>query len=309
MTEQIDFSNCKIILGRAYNGANGKKIAVEYNGSQYMLKFPPSGENKPTELSYTNSCISEHVASSIFNMLGISAQETMLGTYKVGEKMKVVCACKDFTADGKRLFDFCSIKNTILDSDSNGSGTELADILDTIEKQRYVSPDLLTEHFWNVFVIDAMLGNFDRHNGNWGFLFDERTGEASIAPIYDCGSCLLPQADEKIIEQVLANADALNARVYQYPTSAIKHGGKKINYYDFIMANENTGCSEAVKRIVQRIDIEQISNFLDGTPYISERQKEFYKYYISSRLEKILQPAFELSMSDQKITMQQSPCF
>ena len=97
--------------------------------------------------------------------------------------------------------------------------------------------------------------------------------------------------------------------LFQYFKIKLKSGHPKINYYDFIMANENTGCSEAVKRIVQRIDIEQISNFLDGTPYISERQKEFYKYYISSRLEKILQPAFELSMSDQKITMQQSPCF
>ena len=56
-----DFTNCPIVPGRAYNGANGSKIAVEYNGEIYMLKFPPSGERKPTKLSYTNSCISEHL--------------------------------------------------------------------------------------------------------------------------------------------------------------------------------------------------------------------------------------------------------
>ena len=110
----IDFTNCRIVPGRAYNGANGSKIAVEYNGEIYMLKFPPSGQNKPTYLSYTNSCISEHIASSIINMLGIQAQKTMPGTYLVKGKEKVVCACKDFTIGGKRLFDFCSIKNTIL---------------------------------------------------------------------------------------------------------------------------------------------------------------------------------------------------
>lgn len=93
MTGTIDFTNCKKILGRAYNGANGKKIAVEYNGREYMLKFPPSGATKPTGLSYTNSCISEHIASSIFNMVGIKAQETLLGTYEVSGKVKVVCAC------------------------------------------------------------------------------------------------------------------------------------------------------------------------------------------------------------------------
>lgn len=147
MTGTIDFTNCKKILGRAYNGANGKKIAVEYNGREYMLKFPPSGAAKPTELSYTNSCISEHIASSIFNMVGIKAQETLLGTYEVSGKVKVVCACRDFTEKGYRLFDFCSIKNTILDSESGGSGTELADIMDTIEKQQYVEPSLLMQHF------------------------------------------------------------------------------------------------------------------------------------------------------------------
>ncbi len=57
-----DFTHCKRLLGNAYAGANGKKIGIEYEGEQYMLKFPPSGENKRTELSYTNSCLSEHIA-------------------------------------------------------------------------------------------------------------------------------------------------------------------------------------------------------------------------------------------------------
>lgn len=147
MNQKIDFTNCPRVLDRAFNGANGKKIAVEYNGRPYMLKFPPSGNGKPTELSYTNSCVSEHIASSIFNMLGIKAQETMLGTFSVNEKEKIVCACLDFTEDGKKFYDFCSIKNTVLDSDSNGSGTELEDILETIEKQQYVDPIVLKEHF------------------------------------------------------------------------------------------------------------------------------------------------------------------
>lgn len=88
MTKNIDFTNCPRLFDRAYNGANGKKIAVEYQGRPYMLKFPPSGDGKPTELSYTNSCISEHIASSIFNMLGVKAQETVLGTFTVNGKEK-----------------------------------------------------------------------------------------------------------------------------------------------------------------------------------------------------------------------------
>ena len=290
MRNKIDFTNCKRIIGRAYNGANGKKIAVEYEGERYMLKFPPSGNKKPTELSYTNSSISEHIASSIFNMIGINSQETLLGTFNVNGKVKIVCACKDFTDKNKTLYDFCSIKNTVIDSEHNGTGTELADVLETIEKQQFVNPKELLEHFWNVFVIDALLGNFDRHNGNWGFLFNEETQSSEIAPVFDCGSCLLPQADGKIMKAVLENEDELNARIFQFPTSAIKLNDKKINYYDFISSTENIDCNNAILRILPKVDIEKINSFIDDTPYISDLQKEFYKTYIKARYEKVLLP-------------------
>ena len=293
MTDRIDFTSCRRLLGKAYNGANGKKIAVEYDGRQYMLKFPPSGVQKPTDLSYTNSCISEHLGSSIFNMLGISAQYTLLGVFTVNGKEKVVCACGDFTADGKTLYDFCSVKNTVIDSEHGGSGTELSDILESIEKQQFVNPEKLLEHFWNVFVVDALLGNFDRHNGNWGFLYDSKTDTAEIAPIFDCGSCLLPPADEKVMRNVLNNEDELNARIYRFPTSAVKLDGQKINYYDFLMSGEYDDCDEAIVRIVPRIDMEKIEQLINETPYITDLQKDFYKAYINARYEKILLPAYE----------------
>ena len=179
--------------------------------------------------------------------------------------------------------------------------TELEDILDTIEKQQYVSPEALTKHFWDMFVVDALLGNFDRHNGNWGFLFNEFTGESGLAPVYDCGSCLLPQDDEKIMREVLTNEDALHARIYQFPTSAIRQYDRKINYRDFLMKAEYEGCNEAVRRIVPRIDMNVISEFLDETPYLSDLQKAFYNHYIKARFDLILAPAFDMAVSLKQI--------
>ena len=290
----IDFTHCRVVPGRAYNGANGSKIAVEYQGAIYMLKFPPSGQGKPTNLSYTNGCVSEHLASSIFRILGISAQETMLGTFTVRGKEKIVCACKDFAIGGKRLFDFCSIKNTILDSDSNGSGTELSDVMDTIQKQQYISPADLTAFFWEMFIGDALLGNFDRHNGNWGFLYDEMTEQTEIAPIFDCGSCLLPQADDAVMKKLLTDKTELHARIFQFPTSAIKLCGKKINYYDFIHGVQNQDCNTALRNVLPRIDLTKIDAFIDHTEGITEFQKDFYKTYISARYDLILLPAYKL---------------
>ena len=284
MTEAIDFTQCERLPGRAYNGANGKKIAVCYDGDVWLLKFPPSAADTPTALSYTNSCLSEHLASTIANMIGLKSQETRLGTFTNG-KTKVVCACRDFTADGKLLYDFCSIKNTVIDSETNGTGTELGDVLETIELQAFVDPVMLKEHFWDMFIVDAFLGNFDRHNGNWGFLVDPATRKAEIAPAFDFGSCLLPQADDDIMRRVIEDKAERDARIYTFPASALKENGKKIGYVDFIAANREGLLAPSLSRIVPRIDLDALCAFIDDTPLLTDLQRRFYKTYLEARYE------------------------
>ena len=282
--ELVDFTNCERLPGRAYNGANGKKIAVRYDGDVWLLKFPPLAAEKPTTLSYSNSCFSEHVASTIANMIGLKSHETRLGTFTNG-KTKVVCACRDFTADGKQLYDFCSIKNTVIDSETGGTGTELDDILETIDRQSFIDPVVLRAHFWDMFVVDAFLGNFDRHNGNWGFLVDPVTRKAEIAPAFDFGSCLLPQADDDIMRRVVEDRAELDARIYNFPASALKQNGKKIGYVDFISRNHDGVLAPSLKRIVPHIDLAAISAVIDTTPYLSDLQRRFYKIYLAARYE------------------------
>ena len=284
----IDFTSCPRVPGRAYNGANGKKIAVSFEGAVWILKFPPSAADKPNDLSYSNSCISEHLGSSIFRLLGVSAQETRLGTHLNG-RTKVVCACRDFTVPGKRFYDFCSIKNTVIDSETGGHGTELSDVLTTIDLQQFVDPVLVRRRFWDMFVVDALLGNFDRHNGNWGFLVDESTVQAELAPIFDCGSCLLPQADETIMRKMLADEAELNARIYTFPGSMLKINGRKINYHDFIVAGSEQGLREALDRLLPRIRELDFAHLLAETPYLTDLQREFLRVYLNARRERIFQ--------------------
>ncbi len=289
MTEPVDFTQCERLPGRAYNGANGKKIAVRHDGDVWLLKFPPSAADRPTALSYTNSCLSEHLASTIANMIGLKSQETRLGTFTNG-KTKAVCACRDFTADGKLLYDFCSIKNTVIDSETNGTGTELDDVLETIELQAFVDPVMLKEHFWDMFIVDAFLGNFDRHNGNWGFLVDPATRKAEISPAFDFGSCLLPQADDDIMRRVIEDKAELDARIYNFPASALKQNGKKIGYVDFIAHNWDGVLAPSLSRIVPRIDLAAIAAFIDDTPYLTALQRKFYKTYLAARYEAMFEP-------------------
>ena len=287
----IDFTNLET-RKKAYGGANGSKLSVMYKGELYMLKLPMHAKKNPN-LSYTNSCTSEYLGCHIFNMFGLKAQETLLGTYKYHDKVRNVVACKDFTSPGVVVMDFASIKNQIIDSDSNGYGTELKDILDTIEQQTAVNSNVLKDHFWNMFVIDAFIGNWDRHNGNWGFLYSQEKDEMEIAPIYDCGSALFPQIDEELIKKIISNKAEMNARVFDVPTSAILLEGKRINYHKFITSGQSKDCIEAVKRILPRIDLTKINELIDSTEQLSELQKEFLKKILKLRKELILEAAIQ----------------
>lgn len=278
---------------KTYTGANGSKIAVMYNDELYMLKFPvPPSRNK--EMSYTNGCVSEYLGSHIFEIIGIPVQETLLGTFMKNGREKVVVACRDFTTDDTVLQDFASLKNTIIDSEHNGYGTELSDILTAIEEQQSIDPAELKKHFWNIFIVDALIGNWDRHNGNWGFLYNRRTDEITLAPIYDCGSCLYPQADETIMEATLNDPAERDLRIFQSPLSGIKIDGKKINYFDFISSLQNKDCNAALKRIVPKINMQKIYTLIDETPFITELQKKFYKTMLAERKEKILDKSLQL---------------
>lgn len=283
-----DFSSARVNPLRWYGGANGNKISIDYEGKTYMLKFPPKASANP-DMSYSNSCFSEYIACHIFQSLGIDAQETLLGRY--GDKITV--ACRDLSVDGFELKEFALLKNTIIDSSENGYGTELEDVLNAIGEQQVIDPAQLEAFFWDMFVADALLGNFDRHNGNWGFLINQTSGQVKIAPVFDCGSCLYPQIQEDAMEWVLGNEEEIERRIYTFPTSALKQNGKKINYAQFLLSTELDGCIRALKKIGSRIDMEKIEGIIDGTPYISEIHKRFLKTMISKRKQEIIDKALE----------------
>ena len=293
----IDFTQCEQ-LKKGYAGANGNKISVRYNGSIYMLKFPSGGrENK--DMHYTNWCISEYLGCHIFELAGIPVQETLLGTFFDGKKEKLVVACKDMTSVGIVLQDFASIKNQSVTSERNGYGTELQDILYTFDDQMAVDPEGLRKFFWDMFVVDALIGNWDRHNGNWGFLYNQLTDEMMIAPVYDCGSSLYPQADEEIMRLVLSDAGERGTRIYNRPISAIKVNDKKINYYDYISGMENEDLNKALLRVMPRINENAIISLVDDTPTLSDLQRDFYKTMLLERKHIILDKAY-MKLTDKK---------
>lgn len=272
----IDFSNATEEFNN-YKGSEKKKTLI-YNGKKYLVKFPDPIREKNKNISYINNAFSEYIGSNIFKMIGFETQNTILGKYNYNGKEKIVCACEDFTSDDSELFEFEGL--ALSTNPDKKIDTELSDIIDVIEECKMINSSETKLKFWKMFVVDALIGNTDRHNGNWGFLVNKKTKQITFAPIYDCGSCLNPMIEDKEIES-LSDTELKNLAINCY--SCLKEDGKKINYMVYIKSMKNENCNDAVKEIFHQININQIKEFIDEISYISEERKAFYLNIIKQR--------------------------
>ena len=281
----IDFTNA-IEEFNNYKGSEKKKTLI-YNNKKYLVKFPDPIREKNKNISYINNAFSEYLGSNIFKMAGFKTQNTILGKYEYNGKEKIVCACEDFTDQEHVLYEF---ENLALSTNPDKKiETEINDIIEVIEESKMINKEETKEKFWDMFIIDSLIGNTDRHNGNWGFLLNKNTGNAEFSPIYDCGSCLNPMLeDEKIMK--INETELKNLAINCY--SCIKENGKKINYMTYINKMENKDCNNAIKRVFTKINIEEIKKFIDNIECISNVRKEFYKKIIEQRY-KILSKVYK----------------
>lgn len=272
----INFTNCKEELNN-YKGSEKKKTLI-YDGKKYLVKFPDPIREKNKNISYINNAFSEYIGSNIFKMVGFPTQNTIIGVYKYNEKEKIVCACEDFTNSNKVLYEF---ENLALSTNPDKKiETELTDILNVLDENKIISIPKIKEKFWDMFVIDSLIGNTDRHNGNWGFLVDIKTNKIEFAPIYDCGSCLNPMIDDDEIKKLQDN-DIKNLAINCY--SCLKENSKKINYMTYIKECKNKECNKAILRVFKNIKIDEINKFIDEISCMSNERKEFYKKIINIR--------------------------
>lgn len=274
----IDFTNA-IEEFNNYKGSEKKKTLI-YNNKKYLVKFPDPIREKNRNISYINNAFSEYIGSNIFKIVGFKTQNTVLGKYEYNGKEKIVCACEDFTDNENVLYEFENLAlSTNLDKKIE---TELNDIMEVIKESKMIDTESTKQKFWDMFIIDSLIGNTDRHNGNWGFLLNKITGEVKFSPIYDCGSCLNPMIEDDEIRKI-NETELKNLAINCY--SCLKENGKKINYITFIKQMKNEECNNAIKRIFININMDEINKFIDTIECMSDLRKNFYKEIIAQRYE------------------------
>lgn len=306
MIDLVDFNG--YAPGAAFYGGNaGRKIGIAYNGDIWMVKYPePTRGMKGRIASYTTSPLSEYLGSHIYELLGIPVHETVLG-HREG---KLVCACRDFTtASGCKLVDFHDLKNSMPDDaaldferrPSDGQSVYLSDVLGTIYGYEPIAGvSGVVDRFWDMFVIDSLVGNSDRNNTNWGFLADGR-GSLALAPVFDNGNSFFNKRRDSQNALRLEDENLLKQDVLVgMQTCYLKDDGHRVNPVKYVMSAADERCSAAVARLAAAYDERQVYGLIDSLPeeqlgirVVSAEVKEFYKRCLSGRMERVFYPTAE----------------
>lgn len=281
----IDITGCEQIASD-FEGSE-RKFAILYNGEPYMVKEPDPVRDKNNLLSYMNNTFSEHIGCKIFEMLDIPIQETFLAEYtRYDGKKEIVVVCKDFRTSGEQLYEADKFAKSLIESNraTKPDFTEIEKIFRKVEDKLLDDEDV-EQRFWDVFVVDALIGNKDRHLGNWGFLSKDKI-HLYLAPVYDCGSSLGALVEDNRIEECLEKEGVMSSCECNI-SLRFKINKKDCTYRD-VLFNPPDKLKKSMRSIIPSIDIVEINNLVDSVEGLSKNRKEFIKKSVLMRYENIL---------------------
>jgi len=283
--------------GRKGYSGHDKKASVIYDKRRYMIKYSEKTDtgNDDLKTSYSNSPYSEYISCHIIGSIGMPVQKTLLGLYRG----KTAVACEDFMQDfpaSYQLQEFSYLENSFPEPITIDRTPYIGNVNAIFDRHPLLENfgDEARGRYWDVFVCDALTGNFDRHSGNWGYIVDLASEKIFNAPVYDCGSSLFPALAEEKMQEEMDNAEHMRNRLYVYPRAALlDEDKKKIIYHDYLLNSGNPDCDAALLRVVPKISLDAISEIINTAPGLSEVQKEFYNRVTCERYSHILMPAYE----------------
>lgn len=283
----IDITNYK----QEINNYGGSELKATYiiNGEKYMVKMPDPIRKKTLDLGYMNNQYSEYIGCHIFESVGIPVQKTMLVKLNKDGKEKIAVACKDFLNSGEELIEISNVSLSL--STEKKYKISIEDVYEIINKMSVnykLDENKLISNFWDMFVVDALIGNTDRHFGNWGFI--KKDDIISFAPVYDCGSSLHPLLSEN--EQIKLMSDSIAFKNSSYNIASVYTMNNKKIFYHEIFKNPPVDLKEAIKKIVPKIDMDKIKEIIASTEGLSKTQKEYYFKDILLRKEEILDKSY-----------------
>lgn len=291
-----------------YGGLSGDKDGILINGESWMVKYPKKDPVlKDVQISYSQSPLSEYLGSHVYQILGYPVHQTILGI----RKNHVVVACKDLCKDGEQLAEFRELKNAHNETLSEKLGVSLSptgskhcvNFNEVLIHLKY-NPTLknikgLNERFWDCIVIDGLINNNDRNNGNWGVIGSSKG--TRLCPVFDNGASFSPNVPDNKMISKLNDRDRLIKAACDGVSVYSLDGEHKTRFADLIKLDIEP-LKKAIEKNVPLINekfpeilhmIDEIPETYEGHKIISAERKEVYKRELATRKELILVPQYE----------------
>lgn len=264
-----------------YGGSEVKKTYY-IDGKKYMVKFPDPIRETKNNMSYVNNQYSEYIGCKIFELFGIETQKVELVKCIVNGKEKIAVMCEDFLKKDEILIEFKNLSYSL--NLEKKYTSELNDIFEMISSVNNLEDkNLFEDKFWDIFVIDTLIGNVDRHLGNWALILKNNTYR--LSPVYDCGSCLHPLLSEDKIKEILKSSELKNVSINI--KTAYKENRKTLNYLDIYNLMPKR-LETSLDKMYKLINMDKIKEIIYSIDTISETMKEFYYKTILIRKEEII---------------------
>lgn len=259
-----------------FYGGNTEKYGITYDGVEYMVKLSKSDDDM--------SVFSEYISSHLISSLGVDCHETFIGI-KDGD---YVILCKDFiSGTGLSLHAFKDTKQSSEDTDITYKEYTYNDVIYLIEKHLKMDDKekmLSIESFWTMFICDAIIGNRDRHWGNWGYVWDGKCYKFS--KLYDNGGGMFPDVNKVISGYIdsVTRKKFMYERVFRFPASLFKlpreDRSYRTNYYEMCNSYKNDVLINKIRHFRELFSYYYVYKFLVSICNELPINQEYKRFYI-----------------------------
>lgn len=274
-----DGTRFKEITNRPTKGARVKKLLDDtYLQRLVFLKYcavdRDNKRRKSTELA------SEKIACEIARAIGYRCADIELAKDQDGE----LCVLNySFLKPDESLIEFASeasISQNGCDRKEKYTIQGIKRILDAVDEKLY-------SEFIGLQVFDALIGESDRHEENWGYIRSNKSGNIIFAPFYDNGDSLMHNINDGQIEEYTNDEARFLKYINKSKTKILDNNGHKIKHFqliDYLITENPTLLREELQK-TKRLTDDIIKEIIYGIPdeYLPRSHKKILQRYISIR--------------------------